>query len=63
MNRQVSLAQEVAKSTPPISVAGAHILGVHFSDWVLIMTGVYLVFQIIVILPKVYRTIVTRRKK
>jgi membrane-associated PAP2 superfamily phosphatase len=52
-------AESVAQATTPIpiSVSGLTFMGVTFQDWVFMATAVLLVFQLIVILPKVVNTI------
>jgi hypothetical protein len=61
--RQTNLAQEAAKAAPPIGVSGAALFGYTLNDWILVFTLVYLICQVIVILPKAYRTIVSRRER
>jgi hypothetical protein len=64
MQRELNLAQESLKVGPPAVVTGTtKLLGFPLEDWVLWLTLIYLTFQIIVLAPKVYHTIVDRRKK
>ena len=62
--RQIGLQQEALKAAPPVSVIGAQkIFGFGIDDWILVLVAIYTICQIIVILPKVYRTIMNRRDK
>ena len=63
MTEEIKAAQEIAKTAPPVSIAGAKLFGVVVADWLLVLTLIYIVCQIIVISPKVYRTLVLRHKK
>lgn len=49
---------EAIKSTPPVIVTGAAISGMSLSDWVTVLTGVYVLLQISVLL---YRFVRERR--
>lgn len=53
------LMETVSQATVPVpvGVSGAVILGHTMQDWVLIGTGVLLLFQLFVMAVKVYRTI------
>lgn len=46
---------EAAKSAPPVAVTGAMIAGMSISDWVAILTGLYVLLQIAVLLRKEWR--------
>jgi hypothetical protein len=61
--RQSGIVQEAGKAMPPVSIAGMQLMGIAVSDWILILTGFYLVCQIVLIIPKVYHTLLDRRKK
>jgi hypothetical protein len=63
MTRETGIAQEVVKAAPPVSIAGASLFGISFSDWVLVLTAIYILCQLVVISPKVYHTFKTRRKR
>lgn len=46
---------EAAKSAPPVAVTGAMIAGMSISDWVAILTGLYVLLQIAILLRKEWR--------
>lgn len=48
-------AIEAVKSAPPVAVTGAMIAGMTLSDWVTVLTGVYVLLQIAVLLLKAWR--------
>lgn len=48
-------AIEAVKSAPPVAVTGAMISGMSISDWVAILTGLYVLLQIAVLLRKEWR--------
>jgi hypothetical protein len=48
-------AIEAAKSAPPVAVTGAMIAGMSISDWVAILTGLYVLLQIALLLRKEWR--------
>ena len=48
MTSQEQLAS-VAKAAPPITITGMTIVGIPVQDWVLIMTLVYTILQILII--------------
>lgn len=52
MKPDTSTLTEVAKATPPVTVAGAHFVGIPLAEWITILTIIYLVAQIILLLPK-----------
>lgn len=54
-------ATEVAKAAPPLAVSGLSFSGVALSDWVYILTLIYLAFQILVIVRD--KVIVRRKRK
>lgn len=41
-----SATAEAAKSAPPVAITGAMIAGISISDWVAILTGIYVLLQI-----------------
>lgn len=43
---------EAAKSAPPVAVTGAMIAGMSISDWVAVLTGLYVLLQIVVLIRK-----------
>ena len=43
---------ELAKTTPPIAVAGMNILGFPMSDWVLLLTAIYTLIQIAILIRR-----------
>lgn len=48
-------ALEAVKSAPPVAVTGAMIAGMSISDWVAILTGLYVLLQIALLLRKEWR--------
>lgn len=40
------IVTEALKTAPPVSVAGATIMGASVEDWVLVLTALYLVMQV-----------------
>ena len=46
MQQKSDIATEVAKATPPVTVAGATVAGVQVNDLILWATLVYIVLQI-----------------
>lgn len=46
MQQKADIAAEAAKSAPPITVAGATVVGVQVNDLILWATLIYLVLQI-----------------
>ncbi|SER25816.1 Phage holin T7 family, holin superfamily II [Azotobacter beijerinckii] len=48
-------AIEAAKSAPPVAVTSAVIAGMSISDWVAILTGIYVLLQIVVLVRKLLR--------
>lgn len=49
----VAVGSEVAKSAPAVTVAGMSIFGFQINEWMYLATFVYVLLQIIAILPKV----------
>ena len=45
---------EIAKTTPPIGVSALSLMGIPLSDWVYIVTIVYVLIQIYVLLYKTF---------
>jgi len=56
-------AIEAVKSAPPVAVTGAMIAGMTLSDWVTVLTGIYVLLQIAVLLRKVLRERRAERKQ
>lgn len=54
MQHHAQGVSEAVKAAPPIAVTGTMLLGVPISEWVTILTFVYVVLQIIISLPKLY---------
>lgn len=53
------ITTEVMKAAPPIAVSSLHFFGVELSQWVLLLTLIYTVIQIVLALEKRFR----RRKE
>lgn len=49
-----SIARDLMPAAPPVAVGSMTYLGIPLSQWVLIVTLVYTVAQIIIIAPKVF---------
>ena len=47
-----SIASEAIKSSPAIAYASAAVAGVSIADWVTYLTLIYIVLQIILLVPK-----------
>lgn len=58
-NHKTNTMETLAQSSlpVPVGVSGMTLLGVTVQDWVLIGTAILLVFQIVVIAPKVANTV------
>ena len=54
---------EAAKVAPPVTVAGASMLGLPIADWVTILTVLYLILQMVLLLPKYYELYLKWRVK
>lgn len=61
IQRKLDISTEAAKSALPVGVTGATMFGVPLDTWVLFLTLLYLLLQIVVILPKVWYTVRNRR--
>lgn len=48
-----TIATEIAKATPPVTVVGSFLLGVSLQDIVVVLTIIYLVLQILHIVLKI----------
>lgn len=46
---------EALKSAPPVSVAGATVVGVSLDEWVLVLTALYTALQIAYFIRKRYK--------
>ena len=53
----------VAKMSPPIIVSGLTVTGVQLQDWLIMVTLLYTVIQIIIALPKLKQSFNEWRKK
>ena len=49
MSNHHDLLVEVAKASPPVTVAGLSLGGVSLQDWVYVLTGVYILLQMILL--------------
>lgn len=49
--------RELVPAAPAAAVAGLQIMGVALSDWVLLLTLIYTVVQLIISLPKLWKAI------
>lgn len=45
---------EIVKTTPPVGVSALSLMGIPLSDWVYIVTIVYVLFQIYVLFYKTF---------
>lgn len=61
--RQPAEALAQATTPVPIGVSGLTFMGVTFKDWVFIATAILVIFQIIVIAPKVVNVIINLFKR
>lgn len=48
-------ALEAAKSAPPLAVTGAMVAGMSINDWVALLTGLYVLLQIVLLIRKELR--------
>jgi len=46
---------EALKSAPPVSVVGATVIGVSLEEWVLVLTALYTLFQLVYFLRARYK--------
>ena len=53
----------VAKVSPPVIVSGLTVTGVQLQDWLIMVTLLYTVIQIIIILPKLKQSFKEWRKQ
>lgn len=49
---QVHGAAEAAKASPPVAVTVAYLGGVDIAGWVTILTFIYIILQLILLIPK-----------
>ena len=54
MSVKQEMAQQAIAGMPPVGIAGLHFAGVAVNDWVAIATGVYVVLQIVYLLPRIW---------
>jgi hypothetical protein len=52
---QAEITDAAVKVSPPVAVTGLSIAGLPLSDWVYILTAVYITFQIVCIVPRAWR--------
>ena len=57
------LSMAVAKTSPPVIVSGLTLAGVQLQDWLILVTILYTVIQIIIALPKLKQSFSEWRKK
>ncbi len=57
------LSMAVAKMSPPVIVTGVTLAGVQLQDWLIMVTLLYTVIQIIIALPKLKQSFNEWRKK
>lgn len=55
MNNANDIKEEIARLAPPASVSALSMFGVALSEWVYILTIIYLIVQIFWLVYKVYR--------
>ncbi len=51
------LAKDIAPVAPSVAVAGLTFFGVTLADWVLLVTLIYTVTQVIIALPRLWLTL------
>lgn len=52
---QAELTEHAVKAAPPLAVSGLSVMGLPLSEWVYVLTAIYIAFQIVLIVPKVIR--------
>jgi len=57
------LSMAVAKTSPPVIVSGLTLAGVQLQDWLVLVTILYTVIQIIIALPELKQSFSEWRKK
>lgn len=57
------LSMAVAKVSPPVVVSGLTVTGVQLQDWLIMVTILYTLIQIIIALPKLKQSFKKWRKK
>jgi hypothetical protein len=57
------LSMSVAKTSPPVIVSGLTLAGAQLQDWLIMVTILYTVIQIIIALPKLKQSFSEWRKK
>jgi hypothetical protein len=60
---ETGVTMTVAKTSPPVVVSGLTLAGVQLQDWLIIVTLLYTVIQIIIVLPKLKQSFKEWRKK
>lgn len=54
MSVKQEMAHQALAGMPPVSVAGLHFAGVAVHDWVAVATGLYVLLQIVYLLPRIW---------
>jgi hypothetical protein len=57
------LSMSAIKTSPPIIVTGMTVAGIQLQDWLIMVTILYTVIQIIIALPKLKHSLNEWRKK
>ena len=57
------LSMAAAKVSPPVIVSGLTVAGVQLQDWLIMVTILYTLIQIIILLPKLKQSFSEWRKK
>ena len=60
---ETGVTMAVAKVSPPVIVSGLTLAGVQLQDWLVMVTILYTVIQIIIALPKLKQSFNEWRKK
>lgn len=58
LSESANATKELAQAAPPIIVTTTSFLGIALQEWVYVLTGIYTLFQIIRLLPKMYGCVV-----
>lgn len=54
MSVKQEFAQQAMAGIAPVGITGLHFAGVAVHDWVAVATGVYVVLQIVYLLPRIW---------
>lgn len=60
---ETGLTMAAAKVSPPVIVSGLTVAGVQLQDWLIMVTILYTLIQIIILLPKLKQSFSEWRKK